>query len=600
MPRPPTLTAFSRNRIRCFASFTVTPYDGERRVRQGGLRTISLLLVAAAAIGIAAPSAAATPATVAPAREKATYLAKDYIDSTVHRAIFIINDAASTAGVGFRTKESLDEAWRMARRIKAEAKGDPNERYAFWKVNELEWLIRLEERDLVMQRMKEGEATVNKIIAEYNAEVGKARPDFKNLTRMHTRMLEFDTRQANAMASSINNRIKTLSREAVLGLEKALLSRNSPLVDREYKYLLRNRPYLAISEKTFDDLESRASACARAQDELPTVKTEIDKARHLVEKVQLSGARSMLAFAQYRLSDIRSFIPGQDASRLQVGIGDVERELGRKEDSLIGVNLDILGKKGVEAANEYLQRVVREKGVCRAKAARVDQAILDVGSPVEKSRISQEIDEVASATERTPENDIIEEMRAKAMKKAQKKLDSIRAVDEARARREQKQRDRLEAAARKAATEDYRKNKDLSVRTASKIYDLIEKKKARVAFDLFLSKQKILQQYLAPDAYAMIETTVKETSNPDWNSGGDEIFYLTPVAETGSGAGAASLTDGNREKAMATVVEIYEMLDRSEKAEAQGRFDREKDFLKRYLDKEAFDMIKLTVAHLGR
>jgi hypothetical protein len=133
-----------------------------------------ILLVMAGYAGSAKSPSSKKSASASNQNEK--YLGKDYIDSTVLRAIFIINDAASIAGVGFRTKESLNEAWRIARKIRAEAKGDPNERYALWKVGELEWLIRLEERDLLLQKMREGQVTVNQIIADYNAEVGKQMP----------------------------------------------------------------------------------------------------------------------------------------------------------------------------------------------------------------------------------------------------------------------------------------------------------------------------------------------------------------------------------------------------------------------------------------
>jgi hypothetical protein len=563
-----------------------------------------LAIVSFSGSDLLARPASASRGSSPPTRNKTDYLGKDYIDSTVLRAIFIISDAAGTAGVGFRTKESLDEAWRIARKVKAEAKGDPNERYALWKVNELEWLIRLEERDMVMQKMMEGQATVNQIVADYNAEVGKSRPDFKNLTRMHARMLEFDTRQADAMASSINKRVRTLSREAVLGLERSLLARNSAQVDREYKYLLRNRPYLKISGNTFDDLESRASACARAQDEIPTVKVETGRARKLVEMVQIAEARNMLALAQYRFSDIRNFVPEMEATRLYRGIRDVEGRLSDVEDSLVRVNLDILSRKGVKAANDYLQYVVREKGVCRDKAARIDQAILAVGSPEKSDKISREIDDVAAAAENSPEKDIIGEMRSKAMKKAQKKLDSMRVEDEKRAQREKKRQDSIDAVARKAATEEYRKNRELTVRIASKIYDLIENKKARIAFDMFSTKHALLRRYLSSDAYATLESAVNQARDPNWDSGYDQIFYLSPVAEKSSGhrivPSAGSAAGANKEKAMTIITEIYGMLDRDEKAEAQGHFDREKSFLQTYLDKDAFDMINAMMVQVGR
>jgi hypothetical protein len=413
-------------------------------------------------------------------------------------------------------------------------------------------------------------------------------------------MLEFDTRQANAMASSINNRVQAISREAVMGLEKALIARNSALADQEFKYLLRNRPYLKLSYKTFDDLESRASACVRAQDELPTIKVETRKAQELVRQVRLAEARDMLALAQYRFSDIRNFISEQEVSQLYKGISAVEKLLSLVEDSLVSVNFEILEKKGVNAANDYLQHEVREKGVCRDKIARIDQAILAVGTPSRKSKTEREIDDVAAAAENTPDTDIMSEIHEKAAKKAQQKLDSLRALEETRARREQKTRDSMDAVAQKAASEESRKNKDLSVQTASKIYDLIEKKKGRLAFDMFITKQALLQRYLSVSAYAMLESSVNQTRDPTWDSGGDKIFYLSPDTQGTSRTAVASSTGDNKEKALAIITEIYAMLDRNENAEAQGRFSKERTFLQTYLDKDAFNMIKESVNAVSR
>jgi hypothetical protein len=213
----------------------------------------------------------------------------------------------------------------------------------------------------------------------------------------------------------------------------------------------------------------------------------------------------------------------------------------------------------------------------------------------------REIDAVATAVENTPENDVVGEMRAKAAKKAQRKLDSLRIVDEARGRQEQKRQDSIDAAARKAAAEDSQKNRELSVKTASKIYDLIDKKKARVAFDMFMNKKTLLQRHLTPDAYAMLESTVNKTSDPNWDNAEGQIFYLKPDSPNASSSRVAS-TDtalGNAKRATAIITEIYGMLDHNQEAEAQGRFDREKSFLKTYLDKEAFEMLTATMDQVG-
>lgn len=184
------------------------------------------------------------------------YLAKDLIDSQIGRAFYVLAEAAGMAGVGFRQKEAIDESKRIARRLREMAKGDPNERYIIWKVGELEAQIYLEERDLVLQQMQKGQQDINKLILRFNAEVGKSRPDFASLKRIHTLMDRLDVSKANEVASSFNKRWRAISREVLFSIEVNLMNRNLDKAKEELGYCLRNKAYLSISDSKYASIEN--------------------------------------------------------------------------------------------------------------------------------------------------------------------------------------------------------------------------------------------------------------------------------------------------------------------------------------------------------
>jgi hypothetical protein len=534
------------------------------------------------------------------------YIGKDYIDTSVQRAIYIINEAADLGGVGFKQKEAIVEAKNIAQRLKGEVKGDVNERYALWKVSELDWLIYLEEKDLVLQKVRQGQMTVQQCIADYNMEVGRPRPDFKTLMRLHSQMGELDARRANEMAGSIEKRSAVVSRESMVALEKALMSGAMAMAREEFKYCLRNRQYLALSSGKFAQLESRMSACERSRDELPLVKSESDSAQAMLATHRLGEARDAIAGAKCRLIDIRSCVPAQDAGECMTRLSQLERALGRQEDSLVRVNLDLLHARGVDAANQYLQAVLRKAGVCHEKTARVDQAILAVASPAEKSKVTKEIDAVAESADGG--TDIFAEMRKKAKIKAQDRLDSIQIEKEERMRIAQAHLDSVDAEARKEAAQEFQKNQDVAKQSASEIYVLIEKNKAKAASDLFYAKQTSLYQYLPQEAFAMLETTVKQVNDLKGESGSGGIAYLVPATAAEQQPAASNTAakspekkgDANREKAAAIIAKVYDMLERNDVRGASRQFDREKSFLKNSLDKETYDMLSTTISQAIR
>ncbi|NLP04032.1 MAG: hypothetical protein GX089_16175 [Fibrobacter sp.] len=520
------------------------------------------------------------------------YLSKGFIDGSIGRAFYVLTEAASVAGVGFRQREAIAEAKKIARNLRELAKGDPNERYVIWKVGELEAQIYLEERDLVLQQMQKGQQDVNQLIVRFNAEVGKSRPDFATLKRIHTLMSRLDVSKANEVASSFNKRYRAISKEVLYSIEKNLANRNLEKAQEELGYCLRNRSYLAISESQYSSIETRVVGLTFAAAEKPFIKAEVDSAFKCISANRISEARNLISSAKIRFSNIKANLSASEASQFSGLIDRVSGRMGTREDSLVRVNLNILRSKGVKDADKYMRTVLKPCGVSRDKVALVDEAILSISSP-DNTKMSEEIGQLAS--HESSQGVAFDDMLNTAKKKAQEKLDSIAAVEQARMRREQIKKARQDSILlekRLALQRDENRAFQISV----EIYDLLDKNKTRAAKSRFNKEKAFLAKFLTKDAYEILEITIE---NPEQLGSESNIAYIVEKKEEVPPAPQTASSDENlrknQERAQSEIIQIYEMLEKNNIKEAIDRFQKNRTPLQKYLDKEVFEMLEMTV-----
>ena len=439
--------------------------------------------------------------------------------------------------------------------------------------------------------MAQGQTTISQLISDYNNEVGKDRPDFRTLMRYHAQMQELDPNRVQEMARSIDSRSKTISVVVVGAVEDALMHCKPAQADEEFRYCLRNRSFLSIPAGQFERLEGRVSACVRSHDELQLIKSAIDSVDVLMLQTDIAQARSTIASINGRFADIKGFVQQAEATALSMALLQLEARIGQLEDSLVHVNMAILSAKGADAAESYLRKIVQPAGVSTEKVARIDQAILAAAPPDDRKIgvMGKEVDAVASASEADGNRDVFAEMQKKAVVKAKARQDSIRTAEELRARIAQAQRDSAEAAAKATADREFKEQRKKTLEIASEIDRLIKKNKGRVACDLFSSKQSILQEYLMPDAFAQLAARVEQLM-PHWESGSQEaqLIAATPVAAQQAAPDVGA-------KAKAIIESIYDMIEHSDAKGAYARFDSEKKFLESSLDKETYEMLRVTV-----
>jgi hypothetical protein len=543
-------------------------------------------------------------AYTAPKESPKTYVKQETIDTTVMKGFFVLTEAASLAGVGFRQQEAIQTARRLANDLKRKAKGDPNERYILWKVNELEAQIYLEERDLQLQKQQQGQITVNNLIARYNAEVGKARPDFATLKKLHTHIGALDPAKGNEIADSYNSRYRSISREVIYSIEKCVLAGNDSKAREELGYCLRNKNYLSISNTQYYQVESRVDGLSNAYSEKPLIEKETDSAETAIRLNRFGDARTLLFSAEYRLKNVIQYFPQTTRTPLSTRITKVNRRLAQKEDSLVNVNLSILNKNGIKAADEYLQKTLKACGVSREKTAYVDSVILMIQSPDKKTVMAGELEKLTDADNTTsPQSSLmLDDIKELARAKAQAKADSIRQADQHALQiliAQRHKQDSILAAQRDAELIALQKNQERANAVTMEIYTLIDQNKLNDAEKKFRSVQDKLQQFLPPEMYNVLELSLKAVREPVESKG---VSYITPVITqnnpTSTSPQPQSDTESdkrNQERAQKEILAIYTMIENNQYQNAYNRFQSIRGPLQKYLPAEAFEVLEMTV-----
>ncbi len=553
------------------------------------------------------------------------YLSQTTIDTSIQRAFYILNEAASIAGVGFRQQQAIAEAKAIAKRLRSMASGDKNERYILWKVSELESQIYLEEKDMMLLKMQQGQISINQLVSRYNTEVGKSRPDFASMRRMHVQMGQLDVNKANQMADSYNQRYRAITREVTYALDQALENGDLERAQNELGYCLRNASYLSMSNSSYNQYERKVDKLAVARVEKPKIEEELKTAYASLRNNDLISARNNLRSAEGRYTAISTALPKKESSFLYNDLKRYKNQLCTKEDSLVAVNLNILSKKGIAAADDFLRKTLRTAGVSRDKVALVDKAILDIKSP-DNSGISSEISSMSAGEDDDQEVQegssngsapptMLDEIMARARKKAQEKTDSLRRIEEARMRivmAEQRRQDSIAAILRAAELKEFEKKQTIARNTSMDIYALLEKNQIQGAGQKFQKERPYLLQYLDRNDFYILESTLQQFSAPPPPQPVQTVAVSTPSGRVSNQAVVQDVqpvsVNGplpkpieeklrkNQERAESEIIEIYSLLEKNQVNEAYARFQKNRKPLQMFLQQDIFSLLENTIS----
>lgn len=500
----------------------------------------------------------ATPKQNAPAPSAAAgraYLSQAFVDSAVNQAFFELSEGAS-AGEGSRQQlDGINRAKAVAAHMLEIGKGDPNEKYVRWRVGELRKQIFLEDQALRELRAKERQIVVNHLVASYNAEVGKPRPDFAQLAADLKQLETVDPLKANEMEASMADRRRNIGREVLAKIERSLDAGDADVARRELDYCDVNQKYLSIPLTKYGQLTAKARVKMNTQQERTAVAEYLKRGERLLASDSLGGAADAAAEARSRCASIRQDLSPQEYDRTAARWQRVLAEVDKREDRLVAQNLDLLNTRGIDAALAFLNTDLARYRISREKIATVNNAV--IAALLAQRRLAEKDSaanrEVAALvnSEGTPGLNV-ESLTAAAKKRAQVRADSIRTAESKkltwRERRALKRKQREEEEAR--AKTPPRPHRTFTLASASEpepespavtspppvvtpatepirdpqlelqakdrlinIYLLLEQNKTGQARGEFLSNQAFLQANLIPEAFDALRGAVDQSSS---------------------------------------------------------------------------------------
>lgn len=497
------------------------------------------------------------------AADKRPYMSKDYVDTVVQQAFNSLNDAMNIPGVEFKHKMAIEEARRVAQKLKAAAAGDPNEKYVLFRVGELEQQLWLEEKDIGLQKTRQIQKIKNAVIDTFNGELGKKRPEFSTLARLTSRIDALDdVKKADEMRRSQAQRKTNITREIVYRFERLFVSGEIDAARSEFDYCARNRAYLAIPDTSFQKISHKIQLQADAIKKRPVLEASLRRGSESLQKNLLKDAWLSITSVRSMLDQMKDNMALSDFNALDGQYRSLRATAVRMEDSLVDITVSLYKSKGSDPALAYIEKTLKKFGVSQEKVAAASMYVLSRGAEVPKrdTVINREVDALSNSQ---PGAEIsFDDIRERAKQKAKAKADSIRAADEAK-----------------------------TGRLVSEIYSLLESGKAEEAFDKFNANLMALEAHVYPDALHTLSTSVTQAYQAwrDGKSGTGQT--IAPVAPSTT----ADDLKANQEKAAQHIMGIYTLLEQGKTKEAHQQFIRIRDKLKLFASKDAFDMVEIAV-----
>lgn len=552
------------------------------------------------------------------ASNKKEYLSQTTIDTLIQQAFVNINASAGAdvPDADARHRQAVIDAKETVAKLKALAKGDPNEKYVLWKVNELEYQVFLEERDMVLKNTQKGKKEENIQIAEFNKELGKKRPDFIALNMICHGMNAMDRIKENEMQRSMEQRSVAITRDVVMIIEKALVAGDQKVSQKEFDYCSKNRTVLKIPPDKFNWFGMKIQAQSEAIEEERSIDRELNIAGPFLSHNKIGIVWKSITDLQGRLYRITPDLPIKDRDAYAAKINFLINAVNHKEDSLVAFCRSVLKTKGEDAAFDYLEHVLRPCGVSEAKIGQTNAQILHTNGPDRNSgdaAVNRQL-EAANAPENNNSGINLGDVRLIAKKKAQQHADSVHAAEEEKARNrrvEQARDDSIKQLEEKQASQAaLLENEKKANNRAMDIYTLIGENKTEEAHKIFNSARKDLEKYLSKNAYGQLQEMVLQTSEmprqrDDRNEGGGLLLVSkSPSTGAQSPDGSGQNSDADREKAKQVITQIYDLIEANKIEAAYKRFVQVRRPLEKFLDKEAFAMLETSVVQayesLGR
>ena len=507
------------------------------------------------------------------------YLSQEYVDTMVQNAFYGFVQASEYGGAEWMQTRAIEKAKKIATKLKRLAKGDPNRRYVLWRVGELEQQIYYEEEEVLLKKMYKNQKAINILCDKFNVEVGKRRPSFSNLIAIHSSMLDLNPHKADELAWLIEDRDRNISREVSFALERFLLFGAYDKAKKEYDYVKKNRKYLFISDGKFESFENRM----RKKNEADNIMANIDKYYgdiiSEIKRTNIASARWNIECFQDRINKVHTMLPYKEYSKFKKKINRLTEIIAQKEDSLVYQNMMLLHAKKIDEAIDYMENVLRKRGVSNDKIAMVNRTILELPGSKRVSAADKSVDKELMALASLP-TDANGFSFGDVAAKTKAKMDSVRAYEVEQRRLAQIQwekQHRKEIAAKLREEKKQKKYRDKAKKDMLKIYTLLEDNDIDKAYSKFQTLKPTLKKYSSEGEFKGLKIAVVQSYEAEKNRN--------------------RKAQKNKRKAEMVAQDIYSMLDQRDVRGAYSKFTNLKTLLKKYSPKDAFLSLQSAVGN---
>jgi len=493
------------------------------------------------------------------AAPKTGYISQMSIDTAIQAAFYNFMAAGPEAGAPLTQAGAIAYGKDVVARLKAMAKGDPNEKYILWKVSELEGQIYLEEKEVLLKRMYQSTTATNDLIAKFNAETGKQRPDFSVLTALCEQVGDLNAEKGDNLWRLIEKRRAALAREVPFLARAAVDKADWPTARRELDYLKKSRKYLPIDNQCIPSLDNRLMLEEGTTNYRDAVGASLSRLQSALRFSDVGTTRSELNLLDQLLS--RNRLPAAESQSYTRQVSAARVGLAAIEDSLLARADVLLADKGTDAAIDYVNRTLRPLGVSRERIAGIENRIAATG-PLSIDQADTAVSrELAKLSTDEPAGGALSlgDVQARARAKAQARADSTRIAQEDEYRRTHAG----EIAARDKAEKERARQQVAAAKVRDEIEHLLAADKPGKARSLYTKKRPVLS---ALDDFDALTARLEAAESAQRESD-------APAASPTAYLPAADPT--------ATVVEIYTLLDAGDVAAAAARFERDRSLLGR-------------------
>lgn len=515
-----------------------------------------------------------------------TYLSQASIDSTVQNAFYGFVEASRSVGVVGSQRSAIVRAQETVARLKQIAEKDPNRRYILWRVSELEQQINLEQEEVNLQSEYQRVTEINRLVALFNEELFLPRPNFGKLHALYKQVDALSVKHGNQFVDNINQKNLVVTNNLGREVEAAFERGDYAGVEEIYMYAVRNRKYLNVDMKYYDQWSARIQAKKNADFLQQNIGKQIASLNEIVIKNKIAESRRCIDVIRADIQGASRFLSPAFVQNTYKNLSVVSQAVDTREDSLVQVAKNLAAARKAEQASYYMERVLRPAGVNPNKIALVDREILSHSTVVkaENHEVTAEIDKISASAAQQPTGaadfNAQVKLSSDALKQRYAEMDSKARSHFVRAH--QSEFDQLQK-------EDMKKEEECAGADAilAKVGVFIEAGKFGNADKLLTKNETILLSNSTPNLYIDIRRKVNAALGR--NSVGDPQIASMSIRQK-------ELSDeAMEEKCVVLTTQIYTALEKKDIQTAAGLFYRNESLLRKHSYDEAYQAMKKQV-----